>query len=300
MIRKIINRTKMDEIIKAISNDGFISVSVVDSLKITKDAQEVHGTSPIATDALGRTLAAASIIGTTLKKQDSTVTVAINGGGPAGNIVAVSDESGFVRGFIQNPRFISSVAEPGKPDIRDFVGRQGMLSVTRDYREKEPYTGATRLVSGDISGDISSYFKESEQIPTKAVFGTLFDEHGSITASGGFISQLLPGVHDEKTGDLFSNIDTSGIIAELLKTGGAQAVLDYIFRESSYRIMARMTVGYRCTCSRESFLSAVLSLDRNEIDDMRRKAEPIEAICQFCRAVYTFMPEELGELSNLS
>lgn len=45
------------------------------------------------------------------------------------------------------------------------VGNDGMLTVIRDLRMKEPYVGSVELVSGEIAEDITQYFVQSEQIP---------------------------------------------------------------------------------------------------------------------------------------
>ena len=63
-------------------------------------ARKVHNMSPVCTAALGRTLTAASMIGNGLKDDRASVTVRINGGGPAGSIIAVSDAYGNTRGYM--------------------------------------------------------------------------------------------------------------------------------------------------------------------------------------------------------
>ena len=79
----------MDEIIKAISADGFVSISVITSRELTEHVRKIHGLSRVTTAALGRTLAAAAIIGEWLKKDGASLTIRIDGGGPAGTIIAV-------------------------------------------------------------------------------------------------------------------------------------------------------------------------------------------------------------------
>ena len=63
----------MDEIIRAVSKDGFIQISAVTTREITERARNIHKTLPVATAALGRTMAAASMIGHTLKGRGGLV-----------------------------------------------------------------------------------------------------------------------------------------------------------------------------------------------------------------------------------
>ena len=289
----------MDEIIKAISQDGFVSVSVISSREMTERARLIHGASPVVTAALGRTLAAASLIGSALKKPGASLTVRIDGGGPAGCIIAVSDDEGNVRGFVQYPKADLPNKASGKLDVGGVVGKNGMLSVIKDFGEKEPYTGATRLVSGEIAEDFASYFASSEQVPTACAFGVLVDRDRSVLAAGGYIVQLLPGATDDVVDAIEKNVAATGAATEVLADGGALMLLESVMSGLSPRILERREAAYRCTCSRERFLAAVLSLDKSELDDIREKGERIEVCCQFCEAAYYFETSEIVEKNEL-
>jgi len=283
----------MDELIRAISKDGDVSVSVISSGSITERARLIHGTTPVVTAALGRTLAAASIIGSTLKKPEASLTVRINGGGPAGTILVVSDYLGNVRGFVENPKVDLPKNATGKLDVGGAVGKDGMLSVIKDFAEKEPYTGAVQLVSGEIAEDFAAYFSASEQIPTACALGVLVDRDRSVLAAGGYIVQLLPGAPEDTIDAVERNVAATGAVTNVLKNGGAEALLESIMRGFSPRVLERTPVEYRCTCTRERFLTALKSLDKNDLDDIREKGEPVETLCQFCDAVYLFDPAEI-------
>jgi len=284
----------MDEIVKAISSDGFVSISAINSRVLTERARCVHGSTPVATAALGRTLAAASMIGSTLKKQGASLTVHINGGGPAGNIIAVSDHDGNVRGFVQNPKVDLPGKTRGKLDVGSAVGSDGLLTIIKDFGGSEPYRGSVKLVSGEIAEDFTAYFAESEQIPSACGLGVLVDRDRSVLAAGGFIMQLLPGAPDNVIDLIEANIADTGAVTGVLCSGGVDALIESIMSGLSARVLERIAVGYKCACSRERFLSAVLSLDKAELDDMREKGERIEVCCQFCEAVYHY---EVSEIS---
>jgi len=88
----------MGTIYRAVGGDDFIKISVIEGRDIVERARELHGLSPTASAALGRTLCATSILGNLMKEEDASVTVRINGAGPIGTVVAVSDCEGNVRG----------------------------------------------------------------------------------------------------------------------------------------------------------------------------------------------------------
>jgi len=283
----------MDRIIKAISEDGFVSISVISSRSIAEHARVFHNASPVVTAALGRTLSAASIIGSSLKKEGASLTVRIDGGGPAGTILAVSDDEGNVRGYVSNPGADVPKRDDGKLNVGAVVGNDGLLSIIKDFGGKEPYTGATALVSGEIAEDFAAYFASSEQVPTACAFGVLVDRDRSVLAAGGYIVQLLPGAPNELIDRIEKNVETTGPVTDVLKNGDAEALLESVLNGFFPKIIDTHEVEYRCTCSRERFLAAVMSLEQSEIDDMKNDGEPIEVCCQFCDAKYVFEPEEL-------
>ena len=280
----------MDEIVKAISEDGFVIISAISSRELTERARVIHNPSPVVTAALGRTLAAASILGSGLKKEGASLTVRINGGGPAGSIIVVSDDTGNVRGCVQNPSADLPLNPAGKLDVGGVVGKRGMLSVIKDFGEGDPYTGAVELVSGEIAEDFAAFFVASEQIPTVCALGVLIDRDRSVRAAGGYLVQLLPGAPEEAIEAVERNVAVTGAVTNVLGESGVEALFESVMAGFSPRIIERRVVSYRCSCNRERVLSAVSGLDRSEIEDMRRAGEKVEVTCRFCDRVYTFDP----------
>ena len=165
----------MDEIIRAVSADGFVKISVVTARAAVQRANAIHHCSPTAIAALGRTLCAASLLGDLLKEDDGTLTIRVNGGGGLGSVIAVSDSGGNVRGMVGNPAFDLPLRADGKLDVGGAVGKDGMLTVSRDIGLREPYVGSTELVSGEIAEDLAAYLAESEQIAAACGPGVLVD-----------------------------------------------------------------------------------------------------------------------------
>lgn len=124
---------------------------------------------------------AASSFGDLLKEENGTLTLRHSGGGGLGTIIAVSDSDGNVRGMVSNPAFDLPTRPDGKLDVGGAVGRDGMLTVSRDIGLREPYVGSTELVSGEIAEDLSAYLVESEQIPAACGLGVLVDHPTTVS-----------------------------------------------------------------------------------------------------------------------
>ena len=283
----------MDEIVRAVAGDGLIKIAAISSRNLTERARAIHGTYPVVTAALGRTMAATSVIGNALKEENASVTVRINGGGPIGSIIVVSDSAGNVRGYAQNPQVDIPRKEKGKLDVGGAVGKNGMLTVVKDLGLKEPYVGSTELVSGEIAEDFTAYFAQSDQQPAACALGVLVGPGGSVLSAGGYVIQLLPGAPDELIEKLEKNIADTGAVSSVLTETDAAGLIGRVMRGFDPIVLEHTPVEYRCYCSRERVLDAVSGIDEAELEDIRRKGQPIEVTCQFCDAVYSFDPSEL-------
>ena len=87
-------------ILRAMTRDGSARVLVINSRNMINEMRKHHITTPTATAALGRTITAASMIGTMLPEDGDTVTITFSGDGEAGKLIAVADYFGTVKGYI--------------------------------------------------------------------------------------------------------------------------------------------------------------------------------------------------------
>ena len=286
----------MDEIVRAVTADGFVKLSVITARDMVRRAQTVHGCTPTTSAALGRALCAASLLGDLLKEDDGTLTIRINGGGPIGSVIAVSDSGGNARGMVGDPSVDLPLRDDGKLDVGGAVGRDGTLTVSRDIGLKEPYVGSTALVSGEIAEDLAAYLVESEQIAAACGLGVLVDTDRSIRAAGGFIVQLMPGAPEDLITKLEDNIFLMDQLTTILDEDGSDEVVRQVLKDMEPEIVERHGVEYRCYCTRDRVAEALRGVGAQALTEMIEAGEPITCSCQFCDAKYEFSPEELGAL----
>ncbi len=288
----------MDKIIRALSRDGLVKIAAAELTEAVERARVIHRTLPVVTAALGRTMCAASMMGNALKDAGDSLTVRINGGGPVGTVLVVSDSRGNVRGYAQNPEVDLPLRPDGKLPVGAAVGTEGMLTVIRDLGFGEPVSGSTKLVSGEIAEDFAQYFVESEQVPTACALGVLVDRDQHVLAAGGYIAQLLPGADDATAARLEDNVKRAGPVTAQLMSGGLEDIIARVLEGFDPEIVETDGVAYKCDCSRERVLAAVSGVTPEELDRMLREDGKIEVKCRFCDRVYTFTESDRPALTG--
>jgi molecular chaperone Hsp33 len=288
-----------DEMIRATTKGAPIRAMAVTAPGIVERARQIHKTLPVATAALGRTMMATAMLGNDLKVEDGSVTARIDGGGPIGVVLAVSDSDGNVRGYVQNPAVDIPSKYPGKLDVGGAVGQDGYLTVIKDLQMKEPYSGSVPLVSGEIAEDFTSYFAESEQIPSACALGVLVDVDQSVKAAGGYWISLLPGASEETIRAIERGIERSGMVTGILEQGkDARGLLETVLSEFELELTEPAPIEYRCYCSRERVETALISMGVSELEALIKEQGSAEITCQFCDVVYAFSKEELETLTE--
>ena len=287
----------MDKLVRAITSDGAVKAVAVTTKDLTEKVRNIHKTHPVATAAIGRALAAASMMGNALKEENASLTLQIKGGGPLGTVLAVSDHLGNVRGYVQNPQVDLPLREDGKLDVGAAVGAEGTLTVIKDLGMKEPYIGSVGLLGGEIAEDLAAYFVESEQIPTACAMGVLVDRDQSVRAAGGYIVQLLPGAGEDVIAKVEGGVLAAGPVTALLdQNADPEALLRTVLSDFEVEILETSPIGYQCYCSRDRVERALISMGVSELEDLLAEQGGCELGCQFCDQVYRFTGEELQAL----
>jgi len=285
-----------DYLVRGMTMDGFVKVVAIRSTELVRRGAQIHNTTPNATAAFGRALTAASMMGNMQKVDDGSMTLQIKGDGPIGAIVCVSDATGNVRGYVYEPNVPLVEKHPGKLDVGATVGA-GTLTVIRDLQMKEPYVGSIELVSGEIGDDVTAYFAQSEQTPTACALGVLVDRDRSVKVAGGYLLQLLPGAPDDVIDKLESGIQRAGAVTAMLEQGMTpEDILGQVCGDLGVVFMETQEVAYKCYCSRERVTAALISLGKDELSEIRQEGKAFPVECQFCDTVYSFTPEDIGQL----
>lgn len=288
-----------DYIVRATAADNQIRAFAATTRDVVETAREHHGTSPVATAALGRLLTAGTMMGSMMKNDTDMLTLQIRGDGPLGGITVTADTHGDVKGYVLNPE-VMLPPKNGKLDVGGAVGI-GLLNVIKDMGLKEPYVGQTILVTSEIAEDLTYYFANSEQVPSSVGLGVLMEKDNTVRRAGGFIIQLMPFAEEKTIDKLEENLKKVTSVTELLDKGYTpEQLLEELLGNLGLEITDTMPSRFYCNCSKERVEQAVVSIGRKDIQEMIDEGEDIEVKCHFCNTAYTYTIEELKEIIKRS
>jgi molecular chaperone Hsp33 len=285
-----------DYIVRATAANNQIRAFAATTTNMVEEARERHNTSPLVSAALGRLMTAASIMGSMLKNEKDLLTLQIRGDGPIQGLVVTSDANGNVKGYPFNSVVDLPLKENGKLDVSGGLGN-GILNIIKDIGLKDPYVGQTHLVSGEIAEDLTYYFATSEQVPSAVGLGVLVDRDYTIKQSGGFIVQLLPNADEEIINHLEERIKKMPPITNLMNEGKKpEDILNVLLEDMEPQILDEIPTRFHCNCTKERVEKALISIGKEEINEMINEEETIELNCHFCNEKYLFTVEELKKL----
>lgn len=282
-----------------LSADGAVVCAVLDGTEMCREMERIHKTSAVCTAALGRLSMAASLIGYTLKNPGDTVTVRLDGGGPAGILVAVADDLGNVKSYVDQPVVELPLNEKGKLDVAGAVGTDGTLFVIKDIGLKEPYSGQTVLVSGEIAEDVTQYFADSEQVPSACGLGVLVNPDLSVACAGGYLIQLLPFAPESDIAQLEQNLADVTSVTDLMQAGmSPDDIAQKLMQGLDAELLDASEPAYTCDCSRERTERMLRALDVDSLREMAEEMPEVEVCCHFCNQKYVFTPTEVLKMAE--
>lgn len=288
-----------DYIIRGTAADDSVRIFAMSSKEIVEEARSCHNTTNVATAALGRLLTAGALMGAMMKNSTDVLTLQIGCAGPIKGLTVTAgqdDEYVNVKGYVNNPRVELPLRADGKLDVGGALGA-GILTVIKDMGLKEPFSGQTELVSGEIAQDLTYYFASSEQVPSSVALGVLTAPEGEVLSAGGFIVQLMPFAPDEVIDLLEKNIGGLEPMTTMLAKGmTVEEIIGEVLKGMDLSVSERIPARFKCDCSKERVRKAIMSIDAGDLEEMIADDKPAEVNCHFCGKSYTFSVDDLKEI----
>lgn len=244
--------------------------------------------SPLATVALGRTLASAALLLRFTTKNPGSLLLEVLGDGPLGKVQAEVNSEGHLRGTVGDVHI--PTPEGGDLSLAAVVGA-GLLRVTRESAQGN-YSSHVQLVTSEIGTDVAHFLEQSQQIRSAVLLGVLPCPEG-IAAAGGVLIEAFPGVPEETLTHLEKNIEEIDGVGSELARGGMPGLRDALLRGFDREDLESHDLRYFCRCSSGRLRESLQSLERQQLEEVADADGQCVAVCAFCGREYKFALDEL-------
>lgn len=285
----------MDYLIKALALENKVRVYLAKTTNLTNEAKKRHDLWPGSLSILSKTMTIGSFMGAMLKDQQ-TVSIKLHTNGPIGNVYVDAFATGQVRGYVEKPHvnFVNHIDNTLNDQYS--LGNEGYIQVIKDLKLKNYFTSQIPITYHDIAKDFAYYFNISEQTPSAISLGILVGEDNYALSAGGFIVQLLPNTPEAIIDLLEERIKELPPMSKLLQEyDDLEDILSYIF-EKDYQILEIIELNFKCQCTKDRFRTGIISLGKEEIQNIIDEQKEIETICHFCQEKYYFSKDELDSM----
>jgi molecular chaperone Hsp33 len=225
-------------------------------------------------EQLGQTLAAAVLLSATIKFEGSLI-VQAQGEGALKTVVAQSTHDRKIRGLARG------VVSSSTKTFSEMMG-EGRLVITVEPEKGEPYQGIVPLEGTDLAEVITNYFLQSEQLETR-VWLFANDKY----AAGLFLQELPAQDNYELDWERISALASTVTKDEMLSLG-CEEMLYRLFNEEKVRLFEAESVKFKCACSQLKIEDTLVSLGREELENILQNRDAIEVDCEFCGKQYQF------------
>lgn len=264
------------------------------------------------------------LLGTSLKFEGRLI-LQTKSDGPVDLLVADFQAPNSVRAYAQFDQDKLDLAMSDDNALPHQLLGQGILAFTIDQgAHMQRYQGIVEMKGETLSEMAETYFRQSEQIPTKLKLSVAEliakDEEGNTQhqwRAGGMLIQFLPHASDRMQqsdlpgGDLPDGVnqgehteDDAWLEAKVLMETvspseltdpqvGSERLLYRLFHERGVRVYPASEVKDECQCSRDKLFSVLSQMEKQDLSENVIDGE-IEIICEFCSTKHIFTPDEFS------
>lgn len=276
----------MHNLLRTLVFDGQVSLTLADTTETVNTAIKLHKLSPASAVALGRAISAMTFMSACLKEETGEISLSFQSDGTCGGMGISGNRQLFLRGYIENTQ--------AKGDEEEILGKNGALTIVRDDGYSRPFVGSCAFLGqGGIDGAFEEYYRISEQLPTYIATNVELNERGECVFAGVAALQPLPFA-DETTLEKTKNTPLKKLLSTL-KIKGLQACADEHFTLDK-QVWELREAQYRCHCSRDYLQRVLVTLGKEQVNEIIQGEGAVRVHCHYCNSDYEFTQADADKL----
>lgn len=236
---------------------------------------------------LGELLVATTLLTATLKFEGS-ITMQLQGNGPVSLAVINGDNNQKVRGVA---RWDGEIADDAS--LHDMMGK-GHMVITIEPKKGERYQGVVGLEGDNLAEVLEAYFMRSEQLKTRLWIRT-GQLDGKLHAAGMLLQIMPDGTGSADDFDHLAQL-TATVKNEELFSLDANEVLYRLYNQEKVQLFEPQAVEFLCGCSRDRSAAAIITVARDELNQILAEDGAVNLHCDYCGTTYSFDSTQVFEL----
>ena len=235
---------------------------------------------------VGKTMIAAFFLAG-LVKEETMISIQLEGEGDVERVMAYSDRMGRMRGMAKHN---SIQADPS--DTTLGIGK-GIFRVTRWGGVQKLHQSITKLEDTVFETNLLNYINESDQLIS---FVSIFtDIEARPVRACGMIFQALPFTSSRQIDDLMDKISNIDIDQSKIFSGSIDSTMKLMenMLETKADILEVGIPEFYCGCTLDKIKNVIVSIGKEEAYSIIEERGNIEMICEFCREKYVLDAEEV-------
>ncbi|HEY3444734.1 MAG TPA: Hsp33 family molecular chaperone HslO [Myxococcales bacterium] len=282
-----------DEAVRVHLKEPDLLVVAVLCPETARRARSIHECMPTSAGLLAQGFAAAYGLAGLLSGQ-ARINLQVSCDGPIKGLFVDADAQGHARGYVKNAQ-VNFLTAGGPFDAAGALGGSGVLSVLRELKAGEFYRGSIAMEQFDLARDLERHYRESEQIDTAIFLDVAPEGPERLGRVRSLFVQAMPEARRGAVEEARQLIESAGLAAS------AERAMDLVRPLAEHcggeiDVLAEYPLDYVCGCSADKVLRAVLSMGREEIEDMLRREGKAVATCAFCHTTYEIGRERLQQM----
>ncbi len=238
-------------------------------------------------ELVGELAAVTALIGSNLKAP-GRLSFQLQGHGPVSMLVMDCNEQLQLRGMAKSE--LTADAAANVVSVGSLLGDGQLVLTLQPETAQTPYQSVVPIVGNTLAEIFEHYLEQSEQQPARLWLAATAD-----TACGLFL-QKLPSA-DGRDPDGWNRIEqlAATVRPEELALP-PETLLTRLFGEESVRLFEPLQAIWHCPRDEEKVRNMLLSLGREEVEEMLADAEVIAIEDEICGHEYRFGAEIVDEL----
>ena len=104
----------------------------------------------------------------------------------------------------------------------------------------------------------------------------------------------MPGTEEVILNELEQRVSLTTNISKLiydLRT--PENLLNFLFSDRKLEITKEESIAFECSCSKDKILEKLLTIDKEQLNEVASQQSAIEAVCPYCNAHYHYDSKDI-------